>query len=225
MLGPLATSVFCIVAILGLMAFLTSALRADAIDREVARKLLHLGVGASALALPFLFEFAVNVFAILAVGIAILMLIRSNPKRYAVVAGPLVYIDRQSAGELWFLAGITLVYCFTQGAGVAYFGAILILTLADASAALIGTRFGQVHFTILGSRRSVEGSAAFFVVAWVCASTILALMTTIPVPLLAGVVVALASSATEALSPNGSDNFTVPLIAWLSLHALETTFS
>ena len=225
MLGPLATSVSCIVAILGLMAVLTNALRADAINREVARKLLHLGVGASALALPFLFEFALNVFGILSAGVAILILIRSNPERYAVVAGPLIYIDRESTGELWFLAGITLVYCFTQGAGVAYFGAILILTLADASAAIIGTRFGQIYFTVLGSRRSIEGSAAFFVVAWVCASTIFATMTTIPVPLLAGAVVALASSITEALSPNGSDNLTVPLIAWLSLRVMETTFA
>ncbi len=46
--------------------------------------------------------------------------------------------------------------------------AVLCLALADAAAALVGIAFGRLRFQIRGQTRSVEGSAAGFVVAWLC---------------------------------------------------------
>lgn len=224
MFNLLMTSVIMVASILGLMAGLTRALNSNAIHGELARKLLHIGVGICALALPNIYVSSQSVFGVLAAGFAILLHIRRYPLRFSAVAGPLQCIERQSTGDLWFLAGIALVYGFTLGTGPAYFGAILILMLADTSAALIGSRFGKFRYSVLGCHRSFEGSSAFFVVAWGCASSVLFVAAT-PSPYLAGAVVALATSVTEALSPNGSDNFTVPLVAWLCLHILESAYT
>lgn len=87
----------------------------------------------------------------------------------------------------------------------------------DAAAALVGKKFGKHHLeggTIEG-RKSVEGTAAMFVVAFVTVLLILvwnASLTPVGyfvVPLMA----AAATSVTELFTPGGNDTVTCPLVA------------
>lgn len=224
MVSQLTILVACVVAVLGLMSGLTMAQRNAVIGAEFARKILHLGVGAVALSLPGLFGSDVWAIALLASGLAILTLFRLQPLLFSQVLGPLKSIDRKSDGDLWFLAGVCLVLLFSAGEGAPYYGAILILTLADAAAAVIGTRYGRVHYSVFRARRSLEGTAAFLLVAWACAAATLSVLAPGVPEIRAGFAVALISCVAEALSPRGSDNFSVPIVAWLGLHIAEAAY-
>jgi phytol kinase len=99
---------------------------------------------------------------------------------------------------------------------------VMAMTWGDASAALIGKRYGTRRYTINGSTRSYEGSAVMFVVTAVVVALTLTLLPgsgfapyaelnsplTIAVASLAGAAV---GTVVEALSPHGTDNLSVPI--------------
>lgn len=96
--------------------------------------------------------------------------------------------------------------------------ALLTLALGDAAAALIGQRYGKHPYTVLGSQRSLEGSAAMLGVSWLTiALTLRAHGTPACESGTAGFGAALVATLTEAGSPKGLDNLTVPLAVALLL--------
>ncbi len=107
-------------------------------------------------------------------------------------------------GATWvFLAAtLTLVIFPVEIAAPAF----AMFMLADAAAALIGRRFGRTHWWG-GSRRTVEGSAAFFLTGCVA----LVLFGLGPWWLVG--LVAIAGAAAEAVPKPFNDNLRVPLVA------------
>lgn len=95
------------------------------------------------------------------------------------------------------------------------------MTWGDALAAVVGRRWGRRCFWVLGTRRSLEGSLTFLLVAWVTTWLPLALLPVSPFTAWGALGVALAAAAAtalvEALSPWGIDNLTVPAISALVL--------
>ena len=87
----------------------------------------------------------------------------------------------------------------------------------DAAAALIGKRFGRHHLTgkHIEGRKSVEGTAAMFVVSFLCVAVTLTLRggLTWPVCLVISLVTAAVSAAVELFSMNGRDTIYCPLAA------------
>ena len=82
----------------------------------------------------------------------------------------------------------------------------------DAAAALIGRRFGRHPYAVGRARKSLEGSAAFFVVALlVCAVFPRA------ESVAAIAAFALATTLAEALAGDGFDNAAIPLAGLLAL--------
>ncbi len=87
----------------------------------------------------------------------------------------------------------------------------------DAAAALVGKKFGKHHlegFTIEG-RKSVEGTAAMFVVSFVTVLAVLAANASL-VPVgyfVVPLVAAAATSVTELFTPGGNDTATCPIVA------------
>jgi phytol kinase len=75
-------------------------------------------------------------------------------------------VARQSAGDVTFAIGIAVVFLLSQGDCLLYSVPVLVLTFADAAAALVGTFYGLFRFETPGGKKSVEGSFAFFVVAF-----------------------------------------------------------
>jgi dolichol kinase len=90
--------------------------------------------------------------------------------------------------------------------------AIYTLGVADPLSALVGISWGA-HRTAGG--KSLEGSAAFFLAAFVCSDAVLALSTSVPAGRIAAVSAATALAATivEALPLRLDDNLTIPLAA------------
>jgi phytol kinase len=192
-------------------------------DPELLRKLLHIGMGVVSLSLPWLFH-APRLVLLLAGVFAIGLLAgRSSACCRRIAGGILWGIRRPSVGDLCFPAAVAAVFVLSAGHRSSFCIPVLTLTLADAAAALVGTRHGAHRFGKPGREKSLEGSAAFFLVALPCAYVPLRLW-----PeggwawtLLLSLNLAVLLTLVEALAGNGLDNLTVPFAALLLLRMLS----
>lgn len=205
----------------GMMAGLGAYQSRRAAHPELSRKLLHIATGLLALTFPWLFE-AWQVLVVVGVGTLVLCAARMAGAVRRRLGGALNGIGRASYGDLWFLAAIGLVFVLSDGRTLLYVVPILVLTFADAAAALVGVAFGRLRYSTVGGSKSLEGSAAFLGVAFLCAG----------MPLLASgdhgyheafaiaAALAFATTILEAVASKGLDNLLVPAGAFLVLHAL-----
>ena len=162
---------------------------------EARRKLVHVAMGLVTFTFPWLFASAwpVLLLGVLALGwFGAVSLSAALHARFGAALG-----ERGSRGAFWFVCGVALTFVLSDGDAAAYGVAILVLTLADAAAALVGKRFGR-------TRKSFEGSTAFFVVAFLVSAAALQAYIT-------ALAVALAATVVEAAFGNGVDNLLVPL--------------
>ncbi|MFQ5844664.1 MAG: diacylglycerol/polyprenol kinase family protein [Planctomycetota bacterium] len=183
---------------------------------EWVRKLFHMVGAAIGLALPWLFDSVWPVALLGGVALLGLLAVRCSPRLQAGVGSVLHGVGRHSLGDLFFPVGLCLVFVLAGGDRLRVAVALLPLMLADPAAALVGLRYGRHRYRVPGGDKSVEGSAAFFVVAFGCAA--------IPLvgaggglPSLAAIAAfALTLTVVEALSSRGLDNLLVPLAALLA---------
>ncbi len=189
-------------------------------EPEAARKASHVAVGTACLALPWLFADVAPVLALAAVAFTGLIALRAVPWLRARFGCALHGIARVSYGEFAFVGGVALAFVLAHGDKPAYVAALLALTFGDAVAALVGRRFGRHPYVIGRARKSLEGSAAFFVVALlVCAVFPRA------ESVAAVAAFALATTLAEALAGDGFDNAAIPLAGLLALRLFGGTFA
>ena len=95
---------------------------------------------------------------------------------------------------------------------------IVVLTLADAAAALVGVAFGRLRYSTVGGSKSLEGSATFLGVAFLCAGMSLLVSGDHGYREAFAIAVALAIATTilEAVASKGLDNILVPAGAFWS---------
>ena len=212
-------AVAAIMALLvGSMAALSSPVARSMLPAETGRKVLHMEMGLVTLAFPWLFSSAGPVIVLAGVSIAWFAALRVSPRLACAFAAPLVGSGRSSAGEIWFACGVCLTFVCAFDEPLRYCIAILILTAADAAAALVGRRFGRARRMPGGARKSLAGSGAFFLVAFAIAQTGLSFSTAPLEALRAALAVAALATVVEALLGNGLDNLFVPVAV---LGALE----
>jgi phytol kinase len=181
---------------------------------ELSRKLFHIGGGLSTLSFPWLFESAWPVILLALVTIPALLALKYMRAFKGNLGAVLYRVDRASLGELYF--------AFTHAQALLVLIPVLILTLADPAAAAIGCRYGHLRYTFVKGRKSVEGSVAFFLVAFACVLyplLILAHMGLSEAALLATPVGLLATLA-EAVAWEGLDNLFIPIFTGLLLAGL-----
>jgi phytol kinase len=213
-----------IATVLGILGALFIALRAyGAIAKphpEILRKAMHIGMGLVTLSFPWVFATSWPVWLLAGLAVAALVGVR----RIRVVResfGEVIHgVKRESTGELLFPIAVAAVFELAQGNWVFYVVPILLLALADALAALIGVRYGKVHYsTVEGTTKSIEGSVAFFLVAFIATEVVVLLGSdmgraeTLLVALQVGIVLAMV----EAVAWKGLDNLFVPLVTFAIL--------
>lgn len=93
---------------------------------------------------------------------------------------------------------------------------VLIMGLGDGLAAIIGSHFGRHGYKALGGKKSMEGSAAMFIV-----SLVILLILYPHGPWYLPLSVALAATVFENITPLGFDNITVPLLSAVLLGVLN----
>ncbi len=205
----------------GMMAGSSAYQARGAPHPEFARKLVHVGNGLLALSFPWLFETAWPVLVVVGAGALVLCATRMPGPLRRHLGGALNGVERSSCGDLCFLLAIGLAFVLSAGNTLLYVVPILVLTFADAAAALVGVAFGRLRYGAAAGAKSLEGSAAFFGVALLCAG----------VPLLVfggfgwrealaiAVALAFATTVLEAVATKGLDNLLVPAGAFLVLYA------
>jgi dolichol kinase len=221
----IVASLALLVAVLAVVAQLTRRLGLDA---EVARKTIHVSLGLYCLTFPLLFDRPWQVIVLCAAAFAVLLAARLRALRDGLGCG-LLGIARQSHGDLLFAVAVALIFLLQQGEVVAYVLPLTILTLCDAAAALVGSRYGRNLFTIEAGRKSWEGAAMFLLTAWIISMALLLLLSDAPRlnVIVLGFAIAAYGTTIEAASWRGWDNLFVPLALNLllthHLHASPAT--
>lgn len=193
-------------------------------DPEWVRKLFHIGMGLFTLSLPWLFADAWPVWVMCGVTMGLLLVLRFSARLQQTFGAVLGDVARCSHGELYFSLGVATLFAFAHNDQIAYGIAILLLTFADAAAALVGTRLGTHRYQSLAGQKSLEGSGAFLFVAVLCIVVPLLVGTSLPLAttLLLSLTLALPLTLLEALAGRGLDNLLLPLVAYGLFTALRT---
>lgn len=174
---------------------------------ELSRKFVHFAGGIVALSFPYFIKSHWTVF-ILAASFAFIILFTKEKGLLKSVHG----IERVSTGGVWFPISIYLMFLLSHSHPVTYFISILVMTVSDTLAALIGVKYGTLKLDVEGNIKSLEGSITFFLVTFLCIHLSLLLMTPIDrlQSVLIAAVIGLLVTGLEAISLSGSDNFFVP---------------
>jgi phytol kinase len=191
---------------------------------DLTRKLIHVGAGMWVFGVLVLFnrwESGIVPFATF-IGLNYLFY------RYRIFGA--MDTDNNSPGTVYFAISVTLLFGLlwrpdgpVDRAPIAAAG-VMAMTWGDALAALIGKRFGRHRYQVGQSDRSWEGSAVMFVASATAMFLVLLLLpgsslSPHSTPYGAGrsLSVALVGAAfatlAEAVSPHGTDNLSVPLVA------------
>lgn len=188
-------------------------------EPEILRKLFHLGGGLFGLSLPWLFRDIGPVLVLAAATAGLFVALRVVP---ALREGPgqvLVGVKRKTLGEFFFVSSFCLLFWLSQGDKLLYGIPLLVLAVADTFAALVGAEYGKKRFRAWKGRKSVEGSAAFFLAAFFCVHVPVLLLTDTPrlESLLIAVNLALMVMMAEAAAWWGLDNLIIPLFSFALL--------
>ena len=203
-------------ALLGLFAGLIGLVeilaRRTSMPPEWTRKLVHLGGGLGCLLFPLLVENPLTVlFLALCFGGVFWI---AERKRWLLC---LCRVSRQSRGSTYYPFAIAALFWLTAERYGLYLSSVLVLTVSDTAAALVGSRYGRIRYRTGGvdDRKSLEGSLIFWLLSFLAVFLPLALRgdAGLAQALWAAFLTATLLTAVEAVSTRGSDNLYVPLLA------------
>ena len=217
------SDLIAIVAVIGAAIIVLALLglcRRFAIGSEGLRKLAHVGIGALAMPFPWIFSSLQPVLLVCGLALLLLVAVLKIPSIRARLGGGLYSIDRDSLGEFYFPIAVGVLFVLAGGNKLLYLIPILVLTFADAVAAVLGSIYGKVAYEGIGGKKSVEGSVAFFTVAFFAVHVPLLLYSQLsrPQTLFVALDIALVVMLLEAVSWHGLDNVVIPLGVFLLLH-------
>ena len=213
----LTATLLAMAALLATLAILLVGLKAiekrSRLHPELLRKGVHVGMGLVVLTLPWVFDRAwpVIVLAILACGTMVAT--RASRRLRSGIGTVVGGVGRDSLGEIYFPTAVTLLFLLSRGDWLLYVVPILMLALADAVAALVGVRYGLSQYRTSEGHKSLEGSLAFFMVAFFSAHLPLLLLTDTgrAEAVLIATILAFLVMMLECVAWRGLDNLFIPL--------------
>lgn len=203
----------------GVVATLHQWQRRASPNPELVRKLLHIPMGLMTLSFPWLFDAVLPVLVVGSLAIATLLALRYYAplaSRFGQVLGG---VKRRSWGEIYFPISVMLLFALTPQQPLLFCIPILILTIADAVAALIGTYYGHYRYTATEGQKSAEGSIGFFTATFLSVHIPLLLFSSTgrAESVLIGLILGLLVMLLEAIAWQGLDNLLIPLGSFLLL--------
>ncbi len=183
-------------------------------NAEDTRALVHVAVAVVAALLPIFMTHAQ-----IAVIASIFCVVMTVSKREGVLRS-IHGVDRRTIGEIAFPAGIATLAL----AGVSwplYEYGVVVMGLGDAAANVVGRRCGRHRIRVARGHKSVEGSAALFVVAFLAGTVVLRSCGVAATRgILAALATALVVTLVEAALTLGLDDLVLPLAAAVTLGLL-----
>lgn len=174
---------------------------------EISRKAVHLLGGLTAMSFPYFISSHWTILA-LALSFCSIVIITKRKGLLKSVHG----VERKSYGGIYYPIAIYLIFLMAGNRPVIYFTSILVMTVSDTLAALVGGKYGTIKFDVEGNIKSLEGSVVFFFVTFLCIHLPLLLATDIARidSVLIAFIIAMLVTGLEAISLSGSDNLIVP---------------
>lgn len=208
-----------LISLIGLLATLSWYKRTFSPHPEVARKLLHIGMGLAMLPVPWLFDATWPALVLVVVTAPALLALRTARLRGSWGAVLCGVGRRQSLGEIYFVGGVAALFFLTGDDPLRFSIPILLLALADAAAALVGIRYGRRHYTTFDGDKTLEGSLAFLIAAFLCIQIPLLLFSPLQSveTLLIALLLSLLLMMIEAVAWRGLDNLFIPIFGFLLL--------
>lgn len=217
----------------GLLALAEIIRRLRGYPQDFTRKIVHIGAGMWVFGVLALFDtwyIGVIPFATF-IGINYLLY------RFRFLEA--VDASDSSPGTVYFAFSITVLFLLfwrtDSPADRGYIAAAgtMAMTWGDALAAIIGRRFGKRTYVVNGATRTWEGSLAMFGAAATAMFLTILLVPgsalgpltpplSVPTALTAAITGAGIATAAEAVSPAGTDNISVPILAGFSVFAIVT---
>ena len=209
--------IIALVYIIGLIGLAEVLRRWRGYNSDFTRKIIHIGVGMLAWALPFLFA-EPWLFIVACVGFMIINLLDWHFGFFAAMSSS----SRSNLGTVYFpLAAAVVAYTYWDTPPIMV-AALMPLAWGDGLAPVIGKRFGRHTYLIRGNTRSIEGSIGFFFAALI--ATWLALWVIPGSPaitpgeaFLPALLVSFFTALVEAITIWGLDNLTVTATAMIIL--------
>ncbi len=196
-------------------------------DNELLRKLVHVCHGIGIAILAFIAPFSV-LLGIEIIFLASMFVARYLQEHFSFIPwikyfGKVYRVGRISYGEFFYPISV-IVALFLADSRWEFAAAILILALADSAAAIAGKRFGKsTTYPVLGQKKSLVGSAAFYVVSYAIIGVFILISgadVSSEIGLGSLLWVTLALTITENLGVYGSDNLLIPVVAVVLLNRL-----
>jgi phytol kinase len=181
---------------------------------ESVRKLLHVVSGLLTLTFPFIFLDRWPVLLLTGSSAALIASMKWLRPIRARLGGVVGGDGRETLGEIYFPVAVAIIFSLVRAEqlpALLFCIPILVLTLADATGALIGIRYGLSRY--VGAAKSLEGSVAFAIVAFFCIDVPLTLWSDLGrvETLLIASTLALLVMLLEGAAWRGLDNLFVPL--------------
>jgi phytol kinase len=210
----------------GLLFIVESVGRRLKWPQYLTRKLVHIGAGMWIWGILFLFD----TWTIGLIPFATFIVLNYLFYRFQLFKA--MDAADSSPGTVYFAISITLLFALLWRKGgpvdrvpVAA-AAVMAMTWGDGLASIVGQRYGRHGYTVFGHRRSWEGTATMAVASFVViTATLLSLsgsrlspfspVLSVPRALPMAAAGMLAGTAAEGLSPVGTDNLSVPILAGL----------
>ncbi len=215
MLNPILAMLLPPLMLVPAMGLLSSIASRSRIETEVRRKSLHICIGFVSLTFPLLLTEPWMVITTAALAFMWMLAVRRLPVIRRHFGGVLHDTDRVSLGELYFVASIGALLLASEGTAILYVVPILILTLADAFAAVVGRTYPLMPLRGPAKGKTGAGSAVFFITAFLVTLPALSAWTdySFLAALAIAFTVAVATCIAEAISSKGFDNLAVPTVA------------
>ena len=218
--NPYISILLALIFTSGLMGVIRMIQKRYAPHPEWCRKLMHIGSGILALGIPWFFQSAWPVLLLCAFSLAGLLAIKHFNYLKQNIGRVVGEVKRESSGDIYFPLTIAALFLLSKGNPLFYCIPIMILTFADAAAALVGIFYGVLHFETRDGVKTIEGSLSFFLVAFFCAYIPMLLFTDLDsaeILLIAFLLAFLLMIVEAAVGWKGLDNLLIPLVGFLVL--------
>lgn len=176
---------------------------------EFSRKFVHITVGSFVASWPWFLSWQ----QIQWLSIAFILVVSIS--KYLHVFKSIHSVQRPTYGELCFALAVGTVPFITHDKWI-FMTALLVMSLADGFAAVVGERFGKQSYLVFGHKKSLIGSMTFFLVA---IGLLIAYTKLADVAIAAPILLVMAAGATfiENFAVKGLDNLVIPVFIALLL--------
>jgi phytol kinase len=204
---------FTIVGVFILLVLSEVWWRTRPIHDEVARKFVHITVGSLVAFFPY---FLTHQEIMLLSGSFLVVVALSRKFN---IFSAIHSVQRPTWGEFWFALVVGLLAIVPDHHHI-YTVALLVMSLADGMAAVVGIRFGRsTRYKVFKSEKSLVGTLTFFIV---CCLILVGYTLVSPTPSIVAWIIPLSLAGTliENVAPDGLDNLLVPFLIASSLYML-----